>query len=280
MGGITVIGIQTRPLSSRLTHARLDGAGTVDAVTTGRRVEAQLAESRASLGLIIPSVNTYSEPQFNHYAPPGLGVYVSRARVAGEWQRPLPQMEEEIATSAKLLSDAEPDVIVFHCTNTSMAQGPDGEGRILEIVQEATGIPALATSQLIVDALKVLGLKRVVLLTPYKTNDPIKRYLAACGIDVASDVALGLVPRQYGNITPGDWATLAREHDSRDADGVFLSCTNTTQIEAITTIEQELGKPVVNSNQAVLWGVAKRLRAKLDALPAMPELGTLMQHLD
>jgi hypothetical protein len=37
---------------------------------------------------------------------------------------------------------------------------------------------------------------------------------------------------------------------------------------------------VVNSNQAVLWGCVKRLRARLSPLPSMPQLGALMQHLD
>ena len=48
-----------------------------------------------------------------------------------------------------------------------------------------------------------------------------------------------------------------------DVDGVFLSCTNTTQIEAIADIERRLGKPVVNSNQAVLWGCLRKLGAAL-----------------
>jgi hypothetical protein len=67
---------------------------------------AALIPPRARVGLIIPSVNTYSEPQFNHFAPEGLGIYVARARVAGEWKRPLPEMKEDIAGAAKLLSDA------------------------------------------------------------------------------------------------------------------------------------------------------------------------------
>jgi maleate cis-trans isomerase len=61
-----------------------------------------------------------------------------------------------------------------------------------------------------------------------------------------------------------------------DADGVFLSCTNTTQIEAIEDIELALGKPVVNSNQAVLWGCMKRLASKLGPVPPLPRLGRLM----
>ena len=40
-----------------------------------------------------------------------------------------------------------------------------------------------------------------------------------------------------------------------------------------------LGKPVVNSNQAVLWGCLRKLGAALAPLPAMPELGRLMQHM-
>ena len=60
-------------------------------------------------------------------------------------------------------------------------------------------------------------------------------------------------------MTPQDWARLAKENDRPDADGIFLSCTNTRQIEAIADIEKTLGKPVVNSNQAVLWGAVKRL---------------------
>jgi maleate cis-trans isomerase len=41
-----------------------------------------------------------------------------------------------------------------------------------------------------------------------------------------------------------------------------------------------LGKPVVNSNQAVLWGAVKRLRSRLAPLPPMPQLGRLMQSLN
>ena len=41
---------------------------------------------RARIGLIIPSVNTCSEPQFHHFAPAGLGIHVARARIVGPWQ--------------------------------------------------------------------------------------------------------------------------------------------------------------------------------------------------
>jgi maleate cis-trans isomerase len=239
-----------------------------------------LAQPRARVGLIIPSVNTYSEPQFNHFAPTGLGIHVARARVAGKWKRPLPEMKDEIAGAAKLLSDCAPDVIVFHCTDTSMTQGPQGEGRILDIVREATGIDAMATSRLVLEALQTLGMKKVVLLTPYKSNKAVIDYLTAAGVEVVQDVALKLEPREFGGVTPQQWAKLAQDNDRPEADGIFLSCTNTRQIEAIADIERALGKPVVNSNQAVLWGCMRRLSASLSPLKPMPQLGRLMQSLN
>ena len=239
-----------------------------------------LGTNRARIGLIIPSVNTYSEPQFTHFAPDGLGIHVARARVAGQWKRPLPDMAGEIATAAKLLSDCHPNLIVFHCTDTSMTQGPNGEGRILDIVREATGIEALATSKLVREGLETLGIKKLVLLTPYKSNKPVIDYLHASGFTVLRDKAMKLEAKDFGSVTPAQWAQMAKEMDGPDADGVFLSCTNTTQIEAIADIERQLGKPVVNSNQAVLWGCVKRLRKSLPPLKPMPGLGRLMERLD
>jgi hypothetical protein len=48
-----------------------------------RPLESSLPAPRARIGMIIPSVNSMTEPQFNHFAPPGLGVHVARARRRG-----------------------------------------------------------------------------------------------------------------------------------------------------------------------------------------------------
>ena len=72
---------------------------------------------------------------------------------------------------------------------------------------------------------------------------------------------------------------MRRQNDRPEVEGIFLSCTNTTQIDAIADIERQLGKPVVNSNQAVLWGCLRQLGAALTPRPAMPELGRLMTHM-
>ena len=74
----------------------------------------------ARIGLIIPSVNRLSEPQFMHFAPPGLGIHVTRARIAGKWRKPVTELAPIIAEAAGALSDSSPDLIVYHCTDSSM----------------------------------------------------------------------------------------------------------------------------------------------------------------
>ena len=125
--------------------------------------------------------------------------------------------------------------------------------------------------------MRALGLKKLVVLSPYKSNDNIIDYLAAAGFTVVKDVALKCkTAADFEKITPQRWLELAQENDTPEADGIFLSCTNTTQIEAVAAIEEALGKPVVNSNQAVLWGCLKRLKDKLGDHQALPEnLGRL-----
>ncbi len=187
----------------------------------------------ARIGLIIPSVNRLSEPQFLRFAPPGLGIHVTRARIAGKWRKPVTELGQE------------------------------------------TGIEAVSTSALVAEALSALGIKKLVIVSPYQDNEVIIAYLQSCGFTVVHDVALRLPGHEASGAAPERWVETTLDHARDEADGYFLSCTNTTQIEAIEELEAALGKPVVSSNQAVLWGAVKRLRARLGEV-AMPRLGRLM----
>jgi maleate isomerase len=218
----------------------------------------------ARIGLIIPSVNRLSEPQFTHFAPPGLGIHVTRARIAGKWRKPVVELAPIIAQAAAALSDSSPDLIVYHCTDSSMREGLDGERRILDIVQRETGIEAASTSALVVEALNALGIKKLVIVSPYQDNEVIVAYLRLAG-------------HESSRAPPERWVQTTLDNAREEADGYFLTCTNTTQIEAIEELEAVLGKPVVSSNQAVLWGAMKRLGARLGEGMPMPQLGRLMR---
>jgi maleate cis-trans isomerase len=199
--------------------------------------------------------------------------------MTGKWNRPLSALTDDIQRASGALADAKCDIIVFHCTGHAMEEGPEGDARTRALIKNATGIEAISTASAIQEALSALKLKRLILMTPYEqdTNDHEIDYLRQIGIAVVHDVALALPGSdQYLAQPPERWVELAAEHARADADGYFLSCTNTTQIEAIEPIERTLGKPVVNSNQAVLWACMKRLRSKLGRGEPAPGLGRLL----
>ena len=248
----------------------------MDAVAIKNAGDDRIEVPTARIGLIIPSVNRLSEPQFAHFAPPGLGIHVTRARIAGKWRKPVTELAPIIAQAAGALSDSSPDLIVYHCTDSSMREGLDGERHILDIVRREAGIEAVSTSALVVEALNALDIKKLVVISPYQDNDVIIAYLQSCGFTVVHDVALRLPGHESSAAPPERWVETTLDNAREEADGYFLSCTNTTQIEAIEELEGALGKPVVSSNQAVLWGAVKRLRARLGDDVAMPRLGRLM----
>ena len=163
-----------------------------------------------------------------------------------------------------------------------MAEGKDGEAALVRRVAQESGAVSFSTAQAIVEALEDMGMRRVVLFSPYPqaVYDHEREFLAEHGIEVVRDVALKLGSSDdYIRVPVARWIELAREHAREAADGFFLSCTNTTQIEAIETIERETGKPAVNSNQATLRAALKR-RPALGGVPRIAGLGRLFASME
>ena len=239
-------------------------------------------ETTARIGLIIPSSNRMTEAQFHRYAPAGVAVHVARVQMTGRHKKPIAALLDEVGRAASSLGDARCDPVVFHCTGTAMAEGREGETALVQRVAKDSGAASFSTAQAIVDALKSLGLRRIVLFSPYPqaTNDHEREFLAEHGIEVVRDVALDVGSSDdYIRVPVARWIELAREHARVAADGFFLSCTNTTQIEAIETIERETGKPAVNSNQATLWAALKQIGGA-EGIPCIPGLGRLFAQTE
>jgi len=217
--------------------------------------------TQSRIGLIIPSSNRLTEPQFHSYAPPGVGVHVTRLRMTGRWRKPASELKKSLAEAAAALSDTKPGVIVFHCTANSMENGLAGEADLVETIQHASGCQTITTAQAIREAFDHFAIKKLVLISPYvkETNAHEIKYLAEAGFTVIHDLGLGLESDGYGAVTPDEWIKIVKENTRPDADGYFLSCTNTRMIEAIEELEQQLGKPVINSNQATLWACLEKL---------------------
>ncbi len=232
----------------------------------------------AHMGVILSSGNRTVESYFRAFAPDRLGIHVTRMRMGSGGQRAPGDIQADVVRCAGLLADAKVELIDLQATGIMMERGPDGEAAVVRSINDATGIPAFTATQSVVEALRALGVARVILVNPYDEASIARErtYLEAVGFTVAHAVGLGYGARS-GAVPPAEWVEAARAHDQPDGDGLFLSGSNTTMLEAIAPLEQALGKPVVSSIQAALWDGTRRLAPKLGDIPTPAALGRLFE---
>jgi maleate cis-trans isomerase len=74
-----------------------------------------------------------------------------------------------------------------------------------------------------------------------------------------ADVGRELGNYGQGELTPNEVFDLACQADHQQAEAIVLSCTDMRSVEAIEQIEAALGKPVVTSNQAMMFCLLREL---------------------
>jgi maleate isomerase len=211
--------------------------------------------ARLRIGMLIPSGNVIIEPQVNAMLPPGVALYATRLPLRGSAEAELLAMAQNVEEAARLLAHAGPGLIAFNCTAVS-TYSKQMEADIERRIAAATGLPVLMTSAAIVEALRKLKSRKIVLLTPYiaEVNAREVRFLEASGFEVLADIGLGLdTNTQMARLEPEVWVNLGRQNRNSRADAYLVSCTAVRSAEAIEALEQELGRPVVTSNQAIAW---------------------------
>lgn len=213
-------------------------------------------ETIGRVGLIIPSSNRMVEQEMVHRYPQGVVVHVNRLRMTGAQRVPLAKLMPRLVEAAAALVDARCEVVTFHCTANSTDEGTDGEARILAALREAGARKASSTATALRRALDVLNAKRIVLVTPYSqaVTDHEAEFLAEIGVEVLAAKGHDLPGSDaYCAAAPSFWREKALEARHPDADLYFLSCANISAFKVIDELEAELGRPVISSNQIVVW---------------------------
>ncbi|MEK9860689.1 MAG: arylmalonate decarboxylase [Alphaproteobacteria bacterium] len=216
---------------------------------------------RAKLGFILMSTDLAAEADFNDMAPEGVGVHITRLKTDDyTTNETLSRHIEHMAEAAsRIQPDTKPDVVSYSCTSGSIVIGED---RIFdEISKGAPWAQPMCLVTGVVDALRELGAKKIVVGTPYldEINTNEAEFLLKKGFEVLDIQGLNLTTGiEFGRVTPSYWKEFALEIDRPDADAIFLSCGGIRSLEVAEEIEQITGKPVVTSNQAQFWSCLRR----------------------
>jgi len=217
---------------------------------------------RAKLGILIPAINYVMEPEFNKMAPEGVSIHAARLKVSreeyGTEEKTIDyfmRMAKEVEREAEALGYVA-DVIAYGCTSGSFSLGKKWDEELIKRIEKAAQVPATTTSAAVCEALKEMDIKKLVLVTPYPehVNRLEKDFLQSEGFEVVSIKSLECKIHGFqGEYPPHLVYRLAREAYVKEADGIFISCTNLRTIEIIELLEHDVNKPVISSNTATFW---------------------------
>src|SRR5438094_8284077 len=124
---------------------------------------------RKRIGVMVPSTNTTFEADFQIVAPDNVTIHGQRLWLTNDAQDAdgMNRMNAEVESGARYLATANVNVVVYGCTTGSFYRGPGWDREMIEIMQRAAGVPAVATSPSVVDALRFFGARRISVATPY-----------------------------------------------------------------------------------------------------------------
>ena len=223
---------------------------------------------RLRIGVMLPAGDGTAEPDFQRiFAPFGVTVHSHRLWHESELE-PLTRfdrMNSQIVEATRYLSRVNLAAIAYCCTGGSFYRGPGWDTEILQLIESASaGTPAFATSPSVIKALRSVGAKKVSAITPYPDwfNERLRLYLEAQGLEVlnvdAHPTPASRVIPIYDH-DPEEIVEFAGEKCSPDADVLLCSCTDWRSLEVVSRLEEQLGIPVITSNQATIWDIAQRL---------------------
>ena len=222
---------------------------------------------RGKIGLIYPSGGTAGEVEFHRMAPEGVAVCTTRMLLEGPTPEGLEKMASYTEEAASLLARAEPDVITFGCTTGSLLKGVGYDKEIIRRIETCTGIPALTTSTAVVESLKVLGVKKIDIATPYidELNQRERVFMEDSGFQVTAIETLK--PEDFSElkkpspryVRPEQMYKLAKKTLTENADAMFISCTALGLIDIIEHLENDIGRPVITSNQVTMWAALRKI---------------------
>jgi len=209
------------------------------------------------IGLIALATDHTTEQDFARICDmDDVGVYVSRVMFENPITAENLRLTGPRLTSAvELMLPGETfDVIAFSCTSASVVLGDDVVTGFIQVAKP--GVCCVTPASASLAALGALGVKRVTILTPYNADVTSRMvdYFADNGADVVSSHCLDFKDdRDMARIKLSSIIEAGVEAMNENAEALFISCTALRAAGCVRELEQRIGKPVITSNQALIW---------------------------
>ncbi len=213
------------------------------------------------VGLLLLATDRASGSDVAAFLPDGIEAYATRIPMdVVATPETLARLGDHLTEGARLLAPGGPlAAIGFSCTSGTVAVG--AERARSKIAAGRPGVPVCTPVEAAVKALDALGTRRIALLTPYLDgpSDLIAGFFAAGGIEIVTRASFKLDgDPEMNRVSRASLIDAGQQLGSHPAaEALFISCTGLRTRHVVEPLEELLGKPVVTSNQALAWDLAR-----------------------
>jgi maleate isomerase len=215
-----------------------------------------------TIGILTPHATPGPEVELPAIAPGSVATRVARI-VERDPPTTAPELRALTAPAfldpaADALLDDSIDAIAYASTTSAYAIGFDAEGALVSRLASRVALPVVSSCESAVLALRDLGVERIALIGPPwfepELNELGAAYFRSQGFDVVFS-QLAALSREPAQIEPAavlDWAT---RHVPDNAEAIFIGGNGFRAAAAIGELEGAIERPVLESNQVLLWRI-------------------------
>lgn len=216
--------------------------------------------SRALVGVLTPQANTTVEPEYAILAPRDV------AWINARMLSPCTSIEERLVDYwskapqfARQFANAPIGSISFACTGTSYLVGKQVEDDVLaEVTRQSGGLPAMSAATAVCHALRVLGARRIGLVSPYEgaLDAACTPYWESRGFEIAAKTNATGATHQFHPIysLPSGSAQRALDDiEDDDLDAIVMLGTGMPTLAPIARTPFKGKTPVLSCMFCVVW---------------------------
>ncbi len=212
---------------------------------------------RARIGVLLPPDNVVLEHEVHHLPLPGVSFHIARM-----FPVELADLPRDAIRHIPSLKECKVNFILYACAASSFMFGPEANDRLERELKELASLETLTATSSLFFSLKALNLRRVALATPYwrELDEKLLAYFSAGEVKVVHIESLQLDNWEaMNNQTTDAVYRLVSRADHADAEGILVLSTNLPTLEVLQILEDDLKKPVVSTNQGMIWAACRKL---------------------
>ena len=221
-------------------------------------------ELNPKVGLIALSTDQTIEGDFNNICKNlPLEIFINRIHNQNPLTKEnLLKMEDDLeSVTNKILPNEKINTIAYGCTSGTIAIGEDKVKEKILLAKPGCYVTTPVTSA--IKAFQQMNIKKIALFTPYPdaVNKTILEYFTKKNIEVSSFASLNLnLDTEFANVDPNYILEISSKLETKNADALFISCTALPVLNIIDQLEQKIQKPVLSSNQTLIWDTIRSVR--------------------